>query len=334
LVQRSPRDVGIFLSILACGLLLETAGYALLTDHSSRYAIIRGTHLAGSDDRESSLMSFWDLFQRYDELHDSMKYLLFFALACALWLAVLRKDEQPKSRGVVLIGLSHVFFLTFLLKSIRPLDVWQGLDPRYMEPVTPFLGVYAGSFLATNFREIWRGRVLDSGLLARYGPSSPMPVFQAIWCVSAVALIGVFTYAGQRSNPPLDAFARGRQIATRVNRAYDRNLPIVERSGRAKVLTAVYNVYLDDQRLLRDGRLPDLDEVAFKQRGTTYLVRDRKAFTKDTLPRLLEEGCYVEVGRGPARNPGTRDRRASIKLEPLNSDPPASCDALLAELTQ
>jgi hypothetical protein len=332
--RRSPRDVGIFLGILAVGLLLETAAYALLTDYWGRYAIIRGTHLAGGEDGEASVKTIWDLFTRYDELHNATKYLLFFALASALWLAVLRKDAQPNSRGIVVIGLSHVVCLTFLLKSIHPIDVWQGLDPRYMEPATPFLGVYAGAFLATTLLELWRGPVLDTGLVARYGPSSPLAHVQALWCVGTIAAIAFVTYAGQRSQPPLDAFARGRQIATSVNRAYARNLPILERSGRAKALTAVYDVYLDDRLLARDGRLPNLNEVAFKQRGTTYLVKDRSAFTKDTLPRLVEEGCYVEVGGGPLRNPGTRDRRSSIKLGPLGTEPPARCDALLAELTR
>jgi hypothetical protein len=39
----------------------------------------------------------------------------------------------------------------------------------------------------------------------------------------------------------------------------------------------------------------------------------------------------MEVNGGPARNPHTRDRRASIKIEFPRERLPASCDSLLHE---
>jgi hypothetical protein len=44
----------------------------------------------------------------------------------------------------------------------------------------------------------------------------------------------------------------------------------------------------------------------------------------------MDEGCFIEVRRGPPRNPRTRDRRQSIRIEEP-TDLPARCDALLAE---
>lgn len=333
LVRRSWRDVALFAAILLLGLVLETAAYSLLTDYSGRWAIVRGTHLVDADEAEPVGMAFADLFQRFDELHNATKYLLFFALASALWHAVLRKDEQPQAKGVVLIGLSHVLFLTFLVRSIRPLDVFQGFDPRYMEPATPFLGVYAGSFLALVLRETWQPQAGKIRLLDRYGPGAG-PTTQVAWALLVVGLLTYVTLSQQRRHPPLDAFARGAEIARLMNRTYDRNLPIVEHSSRAKILTAIYDVYMDDRRLARDGKLPLLDEVALKQRGKTYLIKDQAAYAKGTLSRLIKEGCFVAVKKGPARNPRTRDRRSTIGIEAPDGGPPASCDALLAEATR
>ncbi len=325
--RRSWRDAATFFGILLTGLLLETLAYAVLTEHSSRLAIVLGTHLAAADgDDSGEKMRFVDVFQRFDELHNATKYLLFFGLASALWLAVLRRPHDARARAVVLSGLSHVLFLTFLVKSLRPLDLFQGFDPRYMEPATPFLGVYVGTFLADVASTLWSSTA-DAGWLQKYGPGAPGWA-QGAWSLGAIAALACVTVAHQRSHPPLDGFARGRELSSVLERAYQRNLPILERSERGKVLRAVYSVYLDDRLLARDGKLPELHEVELSQRRMSALVKDPSQYGKATLAKLIGAGCFVEVKRGPARNPGTRDRRASIAISA--TPPSASCDALLA----
>jgi hypothetical protein len=332
LVRRNWRDVVVFAGVLLIGLVLETAAYAMFTQYTwGRLSIIAGGHLAVDEDAVKD-MAIGELFIRFDELYNSSKYLLFFAFGAALWHAVLRKDEQPKATGMVLIGISHVFFLTFLVRKLHPLDTFQGPDPRYMDPMTPFMGVYAGSFMAVAIRELWGRHGSKATLVQRFGPAAAAPI-QAVW---ALGVIGVFTYVTwkyQRANPPLDAFARGREIAGLMNRTYDRNLPILERSNRAKILTAIYDVYMDDTKLARDGKLPSFEDADFDQHGTSYLIKNRAAYGRNTLRRLVDAGCFVLVKRGPARNKGTRDRRSTIGIESPEGGPPPSCDALLTELT-
>jgi hypothetical protein len=332
LVRRSWRDVAIFAGILFTGLVLETAAYAVFTDYAwGRLAIIRGGHLAVDEDAVKD-MAVGDLFIRFDELYNSSKYLLFFGFAAALWHAVWRKDEQPKAAGMVLIGISHVFFLTFLVRKLHPLDTFQGPDPRYMDPMTPFIAVYSGAFLAMTLGELWRRHASPKGWVQRYVPTASAPL-QTLSALSVIAVFGLVTYKYQRTHPPLDAFARGREIADLVNRTYERNLPIFERSNRAKILTAIYDVYMDDTKLSRDGRLPDFEDVDFDQHGASYLIKNRSVYRKNTLSRLIDEHCYVLVKRGPARNRGTRDRRSTMGFETEEGGPPPRCDALLAELT-
>jgi hypothetical protein len=332
LVRRNWRDVAVFAGILLLGLMLETAAYATFTQYTTgRLGIIRSGHLA-VDEEAVKDMSVGELFVRFDELYNSSKYLLFFAFGAALWHSVLRKDEQPKAAGMVLIGISHVFFLTFLVRKLHPLDTFQGPDPRYMDPMTPFMGVYAGSFMAVAIRELWQRHAPKVGLVERYGPSGEAPV-QAVWAVGVVAIFAYMTWSYQRAHPPLDAFKRGREISSLMNRTYERNLPILERSNRAKILTAIYDVYMDDTKLARAGKLPSFDEAEFNHGGASYLIKDRAVYSKNTLSRLLDEGCFVLVKRGPARNKGTRDRRSTIGIESPVGGPPPSCDALLADLT-
>lgn len=333
LARRNWRDVAWFCGILLVGLVLETGAYAIFTDYHSRLAIVRSTHIeaGGVEDEAAAVgMTFASLFERFDELHNATKYLLFFSLGGALWQAVLREESKPLGRGVALVGISHVFFLTFLVRSIHPLDVFQGFDPRYMEPATPFMGVWAGSFLAVVAGRLWRAPSSKNSLLARFGPDGDAAAHVA-WSLLVIGLLIVVTLREQRKEPPVDAFARGRELSGLLNRTYQRNLPISERSaGRAKILTAVYDVYMDDRTLARAGKLPNLDEARLVQRGSSYLIKDRTVYRKETLGRLVDEGCYVALKKGGSRNKGTRDRRSTIVV---SAEPPPSCDALLTELT-
>jgi len=329
LVRRRPRDVLIFLGVLSLGFLLETACYSLFTDYSSRYAVIHGTHLVENADAEVSTLTFWDLFQRFEEMHSSSKYLMFFALASALWLATLRKEKQLEGRAIALIGVSHIVCITFMIRSLHPLDVWQGFDPRYMEPATPFLGVYAGVLLAQAATELYALLSPKPEVLARFGPGAG-PACAAVWSLSLIGVAALATDSYQHHHPVLDGYVRGKEIADLVNRTYDRNLPILERSRRAKVLTAVYDVYLDDRRLAKAGKLPNLDEVAIVHGGSTVLLKDPSAYGRQTLAQLMDAGCYVDLKPGGGRAPGTRDHRASIRIaNPGTAQLPDSCDAVL-----
>ncbi len=331
LERRRVRDLAIFLGTMLAGLLCETAAYAIFTPYNSRYAAIHAVH--GADDVWPQV-TFWDLFKHFHELHDGSKYLMFFAFAAALWLLAFPREHYSHGRGLALIGLSQIFFVTFGVRGINPITIWQQFDPRYMDPSTPFMGALAGTYLAATLGVGWQAltRRLAEPWLA-YGPSGGA-WFQSAWATLLIGLVALLTHRAQKAQPPLNAFVRGQEIARLANDTYERNLPLVESGGRAKVLTAIYDVYLDDRRLARDGILPDFADVSGRQGKFTYLLKDPKAYRKGTLGKLMDEGCYMELDNGPARNPGTRDRRSSIEIKHPADLLPARCDELLAELNR
>jgi len=331
LQRRRVRDAIVYLGVLLAGFLLETASYALFTPFSSRWAAIHSTHGAGDDWVE---VGFWDLFKHFHELHDGSKYLMFFGFAAGLWLIAFPRENHGHGRGLALICFSQILGVTFVVRDINPIKIFQGFDPRYLEPATPFLGALAGTYLGVVICVGWSRLTRDwnQGWLS-YGPSG-RAWYQTGWATLLVALFAVSTYRYQKRRPPLDGFARGREIARLANDTYERNLPLLENGGRAKVLTAIYDVYLDDQKLARDGVLPNFEEVSGRHGRFTFLLKDPKPYRKGTLAKLIDEGCYMEVDNGPARNPGTRDRRASIKIDHPDELLPSRCDELLRELTR
>jgi hypothetical protein len=330
LERRRLRDVALYLGAMLAGFVLETAAYAVFTPFSSRWAAIHSTHGAGDDWTE---VGFWDLFKHFHELHDGSKYLMFFAFAAGLWLITFPRENHSHGRGLALICFSQILGVTFVVRDINPIKIFQGFDPRYLEPATPFLGALAGTYLAVVLaagfdaaRRAWGESWLPSG--------SSGPWYQSALATLLVAAIAVTTYRTQKRYPPLDGYARGLEIATLANDTYARNLPLVESGGRAKVLTAIYDVYLDDRKLARRGILPNFDEVSGRHGRYTYLLQNPKVYRKGTLQQLMDEGCYMELDNGSARNPHTRDRRSSIRIAHPSELLPPRCDALLAELTK
>ena len=314
------RDVALFAGILLGGLLLETGLYASFTNYSSRYAAIRATHGANGDWPTVNEVS--GLFlKRFSQMTDTWKYLVFFSLASALWQLALYRHKAKQGWAIALIGLSHVFFLTFTVKSIDPIELWQSFDPRYMDPFTPFAGLLTGCLLAAVVERIWSS--LPNGqMLDRYGPDSS-PKFAAAWSIGFLSLFAVSTYREQTAEPPPDAFIMGARLARHANSTYDRNLPMLDRHRvKAKDLAVLYDVYMSDKRLAKDGKLPSFDEAKRVEGrlNVTYLVKDPSVYNTRVLQALMAAGCVVDVGRS----------RHGYVMTPASSLP-AECDDVLAK---
>jgi hypothetical protein len=143
-----------------------------------------------------------------------------------------------------------------------------------------------------------------------------------------VALAGVRTYRQQRETPPFDGLEHGALMARLANLTYERNLPIVQRGKRAKVLVAFYNVYLHDKKLARAGVLPDFAAAKRRDSAGSYIVKDPSVYSRQLFAKLLEAECVLDVRRGSKQlgMGGCADTSRYTEL-------PARCDALLAELT-
>jgi hypothetical protein len=111
--------------------------------------------------------------------------------------------------------------------------------------------------------------------------------------------------------------------------AYERNLPIAAPARSAKTLMTIYDVYLSDKLLARDGQLPNYNDAKRRARNLTYLVKNPKAYRGKVFQDLLTAGCVLEIRRNTA--PITKRGYADTKrTEPL----PARCDELLREQTR
>ena len=325
LTRRSLRDVAIFLGALLLQLGLETACYATFTKYSSRLAIVRANHFAGSEKEPPAVVVFSKLLGPFKTLDREWHFLLLVATIGVVWLLVFNRRRAVQGRATALVGLSHVALLSISTQ------LWQRPLPRYMDPALPFAALYAGIVSAVAIRRA-------GGLLSQV-PGAPGKVFASArallrrWPVAlgavfaSLGVAGWLTYQHQVKFPIFDGWAHGAVMARLANRTYERNLPIA--TGRArKVLAAFYSVYLDDKTLARDGVLPSFKEAVRWSARTTYLVRDPSVYTRKIFEQLDEAGCVLEVQRGSKQKgmKGCADTRSRKEL-------PARCDALLRELT-
>jgi hypothetical protein len=326
LTRRSLRDVAIFLGALLLQLGIETACYATFTKYSSRLAIVRANHFAGSEKEPPAVVAISKLLGPFKGLDREWHVLLVVAAIGAVWLLVFNRRRAVQGRAIVLVGLSHVALLSISTQ------LWQRPLPRYMDPALPFAALYAGIVSAVFIRRAAAllsqvpgvvGQVLRRGrALLRRWPVALGAVF------ASLGLAGLLTYQHQVKFPIFDGWAHGAVMARLANRTYERNLPLAIGRTR-KVLAAFYSVYLDDKALARDGVLPSFKEAVRSSARTTYLVRDPSVYTRETFDQLSKAGCVLELQRGSKKKgmKGCADTRGRREL-------PARCDALLRELTQ
>jgi 4-amino-4-deoxy-L-arabinose transferase-like glycosyltransferase len=326
LLRRRLRDVAVFAGVQLLGLGLETAGYSLLTDYKHRLAIARAVHFAGADPSEPAELSVHGFFAIFRGLDVYWHYLLVAAAVGALALVIRNRQARITGRMIVAIVLSHIALLGISAQ------LWQNPLPRYMDPAIPFAALCAAYLLATCAlallalpRLVPRLRTTWPGYLARLAA----PDVAVLLALAVIAALMWRTQAFQNAHPPFDGRAHGEMLARIANQTYDRNLPLVHRSRRAKTLVAFYNVYLDVRRLVRGGVLPSFEDVALRYREYTYLVKDRSVYNGKVFSELRKAGCVLEL-----RNLKRLPRIHNCADATRHSELPAECDALLAELTQ
>jgi hypothetical protein len=315
MARKSLRDVITFLGVMFAGFLLETAMYASFTKYPSRYQVVRSVH--GSDGLWPEV-KFTELFDRFSHLHDGWKYLLFFSLASGLWLLASNRHERKAGQAVALIGFSQLFMLTFFVRGFDPIELWERFEPRYIEPFAPFAAVMSGAFLGHVATELWSERSWPQWV-RRFGPASS--VCYPFWALALLLAVG-FTgrWLGGKDRGPAP-FSVGRKLAKLGTNAYQRNLPLaIRRVEKPKMLAVLYDVYLSDELLVRNGHLPNLQDVARIEGPYTYLVKNPAQYTEGKFAKMLSAGCILDIYR-------SRGTYELSSWDPL----PAKCDRLLKE---
>ncbi|HEX3850259.1 MAG TPA: glycosyltransferase family 39 protein [Polyangiaceae bacterium] len=314
-LKAALKPLFVFFGVLLLGLLLETIAYRLFTAYHSRASIVVASHIGNSDEGGRADTTFWKLFERY--LHIDKGWVVAFYVFLPCWLGLLGFAKNYRVRGMLSVVGSFFFFLTFLVRSVNPMLLWQRFMSRYLDPTAPFVQLVTALFVALVLEQLWQerdnGRVgMQLGRLERYGAT--------LLLVACVAL-SASSYLDLKQEGPR-AFTQGNELSEVANDAYARNLPIVIRKARAggpayaRDLMAIYAIYIDPNALQRNGRLPSFEEAKRVSGSLTYLVKNPRAYGGAKLNRMLDAGCALEV----------RETTPSMSVSPRGTLP-ASCDA-------
>lgn len=279
------RDAAIVLGIFAAGVGLETAAYSIFTDYAHRFAVVKTEHLY---DATVDKVTFGELLSRFEKAEPEWRLVFYMYLPAAF--AVLAFARQRAATAIVFIGAGYYFLLTFLVRSVDPLVVWQAFRSRYLDCASPFVFLTLALFLRLVLVELAKGRSPPSwvGRFARLRPLR----HAVVPALSAVVVLAAYRMLKPRIGE--HPFAVLPRAAAVLNDAYRRNLPIVS-VRNVNGLWAVYSVLLDDKLLARDGVLPGYDEVKRTWNNQQFLVRDTAAYSGDKLRRLQRRHCVVEV---------------------------------------
>jgi len=290
------RDGVLFSAVLFAAIALETAGFRIFTDYSSRFAIVEESHGI------ATVKSFWDLFERFTRLEQPWQILIYTWVLSALWL--LGKRDR---RAILLVVMpaTFVLLLTFMVRSTDPIVLWTRFFSRYFEPTAALLVAAVALFLVEAGRRIWstHAPIKVSEWLAPKLSAHPSLV-----TVLVCLLVGLAEYGASGSSLPNPALVDAHRIWSVTNDAYRRNLPIVQTHAprgeieerRVRSLKAVFSLYLDDQLVATsDGSkrdvLPEVLDAVRNTRRYSYLVHDSRAYRPEQVESMIEDGCAVVV---------------------------------------
>jgi 4-amino-4-deoxy-L-arabinose transferase-like glycosyltransferase len=279
-LRRSVRDVLVYAAVPLGVFALETLFYRSVSSYSSRFAIVSATHGKDPELTRKYLVidSVWDAFGRFSGLPDYYYPLLVLALAGAVLLPFLTKDKRVWA--VLAFPASFFFCYTFAFRHLKPLTLWTRFLARYLDAGVPFAALAAVLLVTVGCARLAALVKLPPGLVLRVNRLGPF--------AGGALLVAVFAWVC--AEHPLEAThpwhetARFERVLTN---AYRRGVPIVARGGGQngyRALKAAYSVYIDDDVLLADGKLPRYVDA--------YASRDR--MVRPDAP-AVPEACAVKI---------------------------------------
>jgi Dolichyl-phosphate-mannose-protein mannosyltransferase len=298
-LRRSFRDVLLYAAVPLGMFVLESLFYRSVSPYSSRFAIVSATH--GKDPELTRkylvLDSVWDALGRFSNLPDYYYPLLVLALGGVVLLPLLTKEKRVWA--VLPFPASFFFCYTFAFRHLHPLTLWTRFLARYLDAGVPFAALVAVLFVTVGCARLVERSKLPAVWLARANVAGP-------W-LGAGLLLGVFAFVCAEhpleSTHPWRETARFERILTD---AYRRGIPIVARGGAEgyRALKAAYSVYIDDDVLLVDGKLPRyVDAYARKDR----MVRaDAPPLPKECVVKVWMHDRFLKLDRKTELGPECR----------------------------
>jgi hypothetical protein len=294
LSKRSWKEAAILVGMIAAYGALETAAFNLFTNYSHRLAVVRQGH------EPYPPITFWQLFDRFGELSASWQMLFW------LWLAAVLYDlgsGDKRRRLLLLLPVGYVFLLTFMVRSINPIQQWLSAKPRYITPAGGFFVLGTALFVHDTVARAWTTwrRPQWLGWVEQRLPSFSVLAIVLCWAT------GLLFFIAERPSFDRHPLTELRREASIVNDAFRRNLPIVEDSSKPRGLYTLYGLFLQPKYLVQSdvakgGILPNIkDGVRRSRRGKkyAYVLRDDSVYRRREMDELVKRGCAVVVrGRG------------------------------------
>lgn len=280
LVRRSVRDVLLYAAMPLGVFAVETLFYRAVSAYSSRFAIISATHGKDPELTRKYLVidNVWDALGRFADLPDYYYPLLVLALAGVVLLPFLTKDKRVWA--VLAFPASFFFCYTFAFRHLKPLTLWTRFLARYLDAGVPFAALAAVLLLTIGAGRLIRLAKPPPALVARADALGPF--------AGGALLLALFVWVCAAhplgETHPWHETARFERVLTD---AYRRGVPIVARGGGPngyRALKAAYSVYIDDDVLVTDGKLPRYVDA--------FASRDR--MVRPGAP-AVPEGCAVKI---------------------------------------
>ncbi len=286
--------------------LLETAWYALFTEHASRLHITTGTHPGSRRGRE-----FWELFRRYKIAPWHWQLAIFSSVPAALGLFGFGKHQ---SRLLALVTSAYLVVLTFHHRPFEyPFHPYLPDHTRYFYAATPLLIASVVTFFATALRA-WMAQSFERLPQRLVRPAAAIGRHPALVALGCTVLFG--SYAWINSKSPLRPKAMQEVIEYRsiALKAYRSGVPIVATNRHWKAVDIIRKLFLPRDAILNaDGSLDPPKRL--KAGKYTYLLSSGPA--DRAVERAIRSGrCSVQFTRRRTGHGGTQLRLVKARYEP------------------
>lgn len=307
LSRKRFKPIIMFLLLLAAAYLVEHLLYLFVTDMPfGRLSIITAKHLESAYAENHEYRTLLGLFNRFNStdfpLFWRLVFLLYFLTTGFLAFRWKGSDRRIWNWLVLVLVISFTFFLTFAVKSIRPVIPVEAFQNRYFSPLLPWMFLIIGAGIMELPGPI--GRIL-AGLTEHW-----TRVGLAL-CVILFGFIGVFyfrlypasfaEYAPELTKPREHVIPLYVRYSRLVNQAWEQGLPIVSvhsgKEGTTKAIDTTNRVFLrwwDRETARKTPR------VVAESYNYQFIAREGIEYNTDYLATIEQEEVLA-VDRFPFR---------------------------------
>jgi hypothetical protein len=301
------KPLVMFLILLAAAYFIEHLLYFLGTGAPfGRLSIINRTHLDPGYIEEFEGNTFLGLLDRFNStdfpLFWKLGFVVYFLASGFLALRWKCDDKRQWNRLFLLLVISFTIFLTFIVKSIRPVVPMEPYQNRYFTPLLPWMFLIVGA--AIMALPGLTGKVLLD--LTEHWTRVGL-----VLCMILLAIVGVFyfklypgsfaEYAPELADPQHHVLALYMRYSRLVDEAWEQGLAVVsvhpEEEGSDKAIDTVNRVFLRWKHSEAARQMPRVVAGGYNYQ---FIAREGIEYKEDYLA-TLEGDPVLAVDRFPFR---------------------------------